>query len=133
MNLTITSLLTGIFALLMVPLSLQISIRRAKLGGISGGLTFGDGGDETLRRRIRAHGNFIEYAPTALIAVALIEYGGGARTLVVGLAGAFLISRLLHAVGMLYTSTPILRGVGMLVQHAAFLVAGCWLVYRAVA
>ena len=38
--------------------SVQTSLRRAKLN-----TAFGDAGDETLRRRIRAHGNFIEYAP----------------------------------------------------------------------
>lgn len=116
----------------MVPLSLQVSLRRVKIGGVSSG----DGGDETLRRRIRAHGNSIEYAPTALIVVGLVEHGDGAKSLVVGLACAFLASRLPHAVGrsgMLHTSTPTLRGVGMLIQHAAFLVAGCWLVLRAVA
>jgi len=130
MALPITSLLAGIFMLLMVPLSLQISISRAKIGGISGGLTFGDGGDETLRRKIRAHGNFIEYAPTALIALGLVEYGGGATILVLSLAGAFLISRLIHAGGMLYTSTPLLRGIGMLIQHVAFILAGGWLVLQ---
>lgn len=129
MTLTITSLLAGIFALLMVPLSLQVSMRRVGLDGIS----FGDGDDEILRRRIRAHGNFIEYAPTALISVGLIEYGGGAKPFVIGLASAFLASRILHAAGMLYTSTPTLRAGGMLVQHAAFLVAGCWLVYQTIA
>jgi uncharacterized membrane protein YecN with MAPEG domain len=66
MTLPITSLLAGVFALLMVPLTLQISMRRARLGGISAG----DGTDEVLPRRIRAHGNFIEYAPTALIEAA---------------------------------------------------------------
>ena len=129
MTLPITSLLAGIFALLMVPLSLQVSMRRVKLDGIS----FGDGNDEILRRRIRAHGNFIEYAPTALISVALIEYGGGAKALVIGLACAFFVSRVLHAVGMLYTSTPTLRAGGMLIQHAAFLISGCWLLYHAIA
>ena len=129
MTLPITSLLAGIFALLMVPLSLQISMRRVKIGGVSSG----DGGDETLRRRIRAHGNFIEYAPTALVVVGLVEYGGAAKSLVAGLACAFLASRLLHAAGMLYASTPTLRGGGMLIQHAAFLVAGGWLVSRALA
>jgi uncharacterized protein len=129
MTLTITSLLAGIFALLMVPLSLQVSMRRVKLEGIS----FGDGDDDILRRRIRAHGNFIEYAPTALISVALIEYAGGTNLLVIGLACAFLVSRILHAAGTLYTSTPTLRASGMLIQHAAFLIAGCWLVYQTIA
>lgn len=127
MALPITSFLAGLFVLLMVPLSLQVSIRRVKLGGIA----TGDGNDETLRRRIRAHGNFIEYAPTALIAVGLIEFGGGGKSLIAGLAIAFLISRVLHAIGMLYASTPTLRATGMLIQNAAFLTAGVWLVLKA--
>ena len=35
--LPVTSCLTGLFVLLMVPLSLQVSIRRVKLGGIATG------------------------------------------------------------------------------------------------
>jgi uncharacterized protein len=128
MTLQVTTFLAGVFALLMVPLSLQISTRRVKLGGVSSG----SANDETLRRRIRAHGNFIEYAPTALIAVGLIEFGGGSRSLVVGLAIAFCLSRIMHAIGMLYTFTPTLRAAAMLIQHAAFLVAGVCLVLKAV-
>ena len=128
MTLQVTTFLAGVFALLMVPLSLQVSIRRVKLDRTVNGAT----GDETLRRRIRAHGNFIEYVPTALIAVGLVEFGGGGKPLVVSLAVAFCLSRVLHAVGMLYTSTPTLRAGAMLIQHAAFLIAGIWLVIRAI-
>lgn len=127
MTLPVTSLLAGIFSLLMVPLSLQVSMRRATLG-----VSAGDASDETLRRRVRAHGNFIEYAPMAVIAVGLIEFGGASRSLAVSLAVAFFLSRTLHAIGMLYTSTPTLRAGGMLIQHVAFLVAGVWLVLEAI-
>jgi len=127
MSLPITSLLAGIFSLMMIPLSLQVSMRRFKTG-----IADSSGADDlVLRRRIRAHGNFIEYAPTALIALGLIEYGGATTFLVYSLAAAFLGSRLLHALGMLYASGPALRGAGMLIQHAAFLVAGSWLVLKA--
>lgn len=127
MSLPITSLLAGLFTLMMIPLSVQVSMRRFKTGiaDMSGVR------DETLRRRIRAHGNFTEYAPTALIALGLIEYAGAATLLVWSLAAAFFLSRLMHALGMLYTSGPALRGAAMLVQHAAFLVAGSWLVAKA--
>lgn len=128
MTLQITTLLAGVFAFLMVLLSLQVSLRRVKLEGSTNGI----GSDETLRRRVRAHGNFIEYAPTALIAVGLTEYGGGSKSLVIGLAIAFCLSRLIHAVGMLYASTPTLRAIAMLVQHAAFLVVGVSLVLIAI-
>jgi hypothetical protein len=128
MTLPIASMLAGLFALMMVPLSAQVSIARLHAGMVA----FGDGGDETLRRRMRAHGNFIEYAPTALIAVGLMELGGAGPALVGTLAAAFLVSRVLHAVGMLYASTPVLQGIGMVVQHLAFLAAGAWLVVAAV-
>ena len=128
MNLQVTTFLAGIFALLMVPLSLQVSLQRIKLGGVSSD----SASDETLRRRIRAHGNFIEYAPTALIVMGLVEGGGGAMPLVLGLAIAFGLSRIMHAIGMLYTSTPKLRATAMLMQHAAFLVSGISLVIKAI-
>ena len=73
MSLPATSLLAGLFSVAMVLLSVQISVRRFKTG-----IAAGDGGeDRTLRRRVRAHGNFIEYAPTALLATGLVEYAAG--------------------------------------------------------
>jgi uncharacterized protein len=127
-TLPVTSVLAGLFALFMVALSLQVSLRRVKLGRPAAG----DAKDETLRRRVRAHGNFIEYVPTGLIVVGLMEAGGAANLLVAGLAAALFVSRVLHAIGMLYTATPTLRAGGMLIQHAAFLVAGVWLLLKAV-
>ena len=109
---------------MMVPLSLQISLRRAGLK-----TAFGDADDETLRRRIRAHGNFVEYVPVGLIALGLVEWNDGPPLFVWGLGVALLLARLLHAYGMLYTSTPNFRGAAMLLQHAAFLAAGGWLVW----
>lgn len=125
MSFHITSLFAGLLALMMVPMSLQVSLRRV---GVKA--SFGDADDETLRRRIRAHGNFIEYVPTALIALGLVEWNAAPPTLVWTLGIAFLASRVLHAYGMLYASTPTVQGIGMIVQHLAFLVAGGWLVYQ---
>jgi hypothetical protein len=93
---------------------------------------FGDAGDETLRRRVRAHGNFIEYAPLALIALGLVEYGGATPWVVWLLGGGFLLSRILHAIGMLFTSTPTLRVLAMLMNHSSFLASGIWLVAQSV-
>lgn len=127
MSLAITSLFAGLLTLMMVPLSLQVSLRRAGLN-----TTFGDAGDEMLRRRIRAHGNFIEYVPTGLIALGLVEWSG-APTLFVWVLGTALVgARMLHSYGMLYTSTPTFRAAAMLIQHAAFLAAGAWLVWVSV-
>ena len=124
MSFGITSLFAGLLTLMMVPLSLQISLRRAGLK-----TAFGDADDETLRRRIRAHGNFVEYVPVGLIALGLVEWNDGPPLFVWGLGVALLLARLLHSYGMLYTSTPNFRGAAMLLQHAAFLAAGGWLVW----
>ncbi|GFE88250.1 MAPEG family protein [Steroidobacter agaridevorans] len=118
-----TGWVAGIFALLIVPLSVQVSLRRAKTNAV-----FGDAGDEALRKRIRAHGNFIEYAPLAVAVLGLVEYRGGASWVVWSLAAGFVFSRVMHAIGMLFTSTPPVRAMAMLVNHASFLAAGIWLV-----
>jgi hypothetical protein len=109
---------------MMVPLSFQVSLRRAGVRA-----TFGDADDETLRRRIRAHGNFVEYVPTGLIALGLVEWNAAPPLLVWLLGIALLLARVLHAYGMLYTSTPTVRGIAMVTQHVMFLAAGAWLVY----
>jgi len=123
MSLHVTSFTAALFALMIVPLSFQITIRRFKVRA-----RIGDAGDETLRRRIRAHGNFIEYAPLALIVLGLVEGQGAPSLLVWPLAIAFLASRAAHAIGMLYASTPTFGAIGMTIQHAAFLISGAWLI-----
>jgi hypothetical protein len=124
MTFAITSLFAGLLTLMMVPLSLQVSLRRAGLNS-----TFGDAGDDMLRRRIRAHGNFIEYVPTALIALGLVEWTGAPPVFVWVLGSALVGSRMLHSWGMLHTSTPTLRAIAMVTQHTMFLAAGAWLVW----
>lgn len=91
-------------------------------------MVFGDADDEELRRKIRAHGNYIEYVPTGLIALALVEMAGATALLVGVLGGSFLVSRTLCALGMLIGSTP-MRGAGMILTHVMFLVSGGWLLH----
>lgn len=123
-TLPITSIVAALFAICMVPLSLQISMRRLKLGSV----VYGDADDEELRRKIRAHGNYIEYVPTGLIALALVEMAGATAPLVWVLGGSFPVSRTLCAIGMLIGSTP-MRGAGMILTHVMFLGSGGWLLY----
>ncbi|MGB4248959.1 MAG: MAPEG family protein [Pseudohongiellaceae bacterium] len=127
MTLQITSILTGLFCLFMVTLSLRVSLRRREMN-----VSVGDGGDKVLQRRIRAHGNFIENAPLMVLAVAVIEYNAGVRWLVAVIALAFLVSRVVHAIGILYMERPTLRAIAMVMQHSAFVVAGLWLLWTAI-
>jgi uncharacterized protein len=129
-NFEVTSIIASILAILMLPLTLQISIRRAALGKAANDLTavvFGDGGDEKLRRRIRALGNFIEYVPMCLIMLALIESSGAGETLLWSVGGLLVCGRVLHALGMLYINNPAPRGIAMFMTYASFIVPAIWL------
>lgn len=65
---TITGLYAGFAGLMLLVLSLRvIRVRRVR------SLSLGDGGDQDLARRIRAHGNFCEYVPLALILIGSVE------------------------------------------------------------
>lgn len=116
--LPITSIFVAVFSFALVMLSFPVSLQRLKIGEFGG-----DSADETLRRRIRAQGNFIEYVPLGLIGLAFIEANAASTWLVVGVGSTLVLGRLLHAVGMLHSSAP-LRGVGMIFTYLALLVAG---------
>lgn len=125
MNLVVSSWTSALAGVALVALSLPISLRRAKVGAVSG-----DGGDDVLRRRIRAQGNFIEYVPLALLLLALSELQGADQFAVVGTAAALVLGRLLHAMGMLSGSTP-LRGAGMILTYVSLLLGAMTLVVGA--
>ncbi|WP_198403465.1 MAPEG family protein [Celeribacter ethanolicus] len=71
MTLTLTAFYAGLTGLLYLSLSIHVIKQRLNIGQ---GL--GDGGDDTLNRRIRAHGNFNEYAPLTLVLIAGFEAMG---------------------------------------------------------
>lgn len=91
----------------------------------------GDGGQAPLRRAIRAHGNFIEQAPLALLLIVLAE-GLGALPLVIHVLGILLlIGRLASAWQLSHTLGPgMLRSVGAGATLLATLAAAVLLLYR---
>jgi len=123
--LPITSLLTGGLLILLVVLSGMVTARRAVLGG----LEFGDGDDDVLRRRIRAHGNLVEIAPMVVLGVGLLEYAGAPGQFVLWAAVIFLFGRLLHALRM-YLANPWIGLSSIISQHVICLGAGVWLLNR---
>ena len=95
----ITGIYAGLCGVLLVLLYLRISQRRmaAKIG-------LGTGGDAELERRVRAHGNFIESVPMALVLLFLFEHAG-AQPLHVHAFGILLVlSRVAHAHGLSKTA-----------------------------
>jgi uncharacterized protein len=93
--LKITLLFASLHALLMLALAARVVFHRrsAKIG-------IGDGGDKALARKIRAHANFIEYVPVALILLALLELAGLAVLWLWIFGGLLLLARVLHAIGL---------------------------------
>jgi len=122
-SLPVTSTIAACLAIIMFPLTFQVSLRRISAGNV----VFGDAGEDVLRRRIRAFGNFVEYAPMCLVLLALVEMGGGSQILLWTVGGLLLLGRIVHALGMLYANNAAPRGAAMIMTYAAFLVPAVWL------
>jgi uncharacterized membrane protein YecN with MAPEG domain len=112
---TITPFYAGLLALLFIYLSLRVIGRRQATR-----TSLGDGGDSLLMRRLRAHANFAEYVPLALILMALAELQGvsgwGLHT--IGLC--LVTGRVVHARALSREPEPAGgRVLGMLLTFAA--------------
>lgn len=92
----ITSIYAAILALLALALVRRIVLHRRRLR-----TGMGDGGDEALRRAIRAHANLVENAPLFLILFACAEYQGLAHWALHGFGVVFVAGRLMHAYSLL--------------------------------
>ncbi len=91
----ITLLFAALHVVLMLWLAWRVVAQRraAKIG-------LGTGGDYTLERAVRVHGNFIEYVPFALLMLALLELSGLGAIWLWIFGTLLLTGRLLHARGL---------------------------------
>ncbi len=88
----ITPLYAALAAVILIVLSIRvIGARRSHKVAI------GDGADENLARRIRAHGNFTEYTPLVLVLILLLELGGAPAWQLHLLGVALILGRIVHA------------------------------------
>jgi hypothetical protein len=122
--LPVTISTTAIFVLMLTGLSLLVSLRRKDLNLLSG-----DGDDRILRRRIRTHGNFIENAPLIVFLVLSLEAVLTTSSAVWGVAAILVLSRILHAIGSLKRSKPLIAPA-MVIQHLTLLICGVWLLIQ---
>lgn len=97
----ISFITTGFLSLLCVFLSINVASFRAK-----NNIAYGDGGNEALIRRIRAHGNFCEYVPLCLIMLLLAEIALTPKFIIGFLAICLVIARLSHAYALTFYETP---------------------------
>lgn len=114
-----TALYAGLLTILFLLLSLRVIAARRETR-----TSLGDGDDLALRHRIRAHGNFAEYAPIGLLLIALAESltTSGWWLHVLGLT--LLAGRSTHALALsrAYVSPP-LRIAGMALTFTALTLA----------
>ncbi|TYC67868.1 glutathione metabolism protein [Stappia sp. BW2] len=126
MALYITPLFAGLLTLLYIYLSIRvIAVRKSERVGL------GDGGHSGLQRRMRAHGNFAEYAPLALVLMLILELTGTAHWLLWALGLALLAGRALHAYSVSQEPEPLkFRVAGMGLTFTVLAVAALTLLLQ---
>ncbi len=96
MILPITLTIAGAAALINIWLMIRVGQVRT-----SEKVSIGDGGNENVIRRMRAHSNYIESAPFVVLLVAAIELASATSpTWLWIVSGLYLLGRVAHGVGM---------------------------------
>ncbi len=110
----VTALYAALLGFLLIFLSVRVIAGRR-----AGGINLGTGGDPLFERRVRAQGNFAEYAPIGLVLLLVLEGGGTAVWALHGLGVLLLAGRLLHAYSLALTESNVFaRVAGMLATFA---------------
>ena len=108
--LPVTIVFVAVFALIQIPMTVAVGLRRLQTD-----VQFLDGGDNVLLQRMRAHGNFTETVPIALLAMAAAELAGAPHALLWAGGTALLLGRLVHYATIVTTGF----GIGPRDRHAA--------------
>ena len=91
----------GLLGLILLFLSLRVVRLRNNLM-----IELGDGGNDELRRAIRAHANFVEYVPICLLLI-LVGQGMAVSGWIILVAMiALVVGRALHAIGLSGNAGP---------------------------
>jgi uncharacterized protein len=126
MILPITLTIAGAAAILHIWLSVRVSRLRGPLK-----IGVGDGGNDMLARRMRAHGNYAENMPIFLILLALTELAAGGNLWLWGAAILFVFARIAHAFGMDRAGANPLRVGGITLSWLVLLGMGAYAIYLA--
>ena len=88
----VTALYAGLLTALYLVLTFRVIAARRR-----GRVDLGDADDPLLRRLVRGHGNFAEYAPLGLVLLGVLEQGGWSAWALHGLGLMLLAGRASHA------------------------------------
>jgi uncharacterized membrane protein YecN with MAPEG domain len=123
---SVTALYAGLSGLLLLALAARVVARRrgARIG-------IGTGDDRELERRVRAHGNAVEYLPLGLVLLLVAELAGLGAAWLHAAGVALVASRVAHAYGLSRSAgTSPGRFVGTLGTWLVILALSLWLVAR---
>jgi uncharacterized membrane protein YecN with MAPEG domain len=93
---------------------------------ISEKILHGDGGHGPLHRRMRAQSNFTEYTPIALVLILVLDLTNQDGWLLGLTALAFMLGRVLHAIGMDAETAAKPRMIGMMMTLPLLLLWAAW-------
>lgn len=103
---TITMFYAGLLGLVLLALSVRVVYLRR---GLKVGL--GSGGNDALERAVRAHANFCEYVPIALLLILLLEASAAVSGWLLHILGIGLVAgRVLHGMFGLNLSSGVSAG-----------------------
>ncbi len=123
--LSITPIYIAIAVIMYTGLSFFVISGRGKYK-----VSIGDGNEPKFARTMRAHGNFAEYAPLALLAMAAAELAGAPGGVIHAAGASLLIGRAAHGYCFLFTESGMkLRVGGMMLTFFAMWItaaAGIW-------
>jgi uncharacterized protein len=95
----VTPLYAAVLVLWFIVLGLRVISRRR-----SARVSLGDGGNAPLQRAIRAHANFAEYVPLALLLLAILEASRFSIYLLHVIGIVLVLARLLHGYALAFTA-----------------------------
>lgn len=121
----VTVLFIGLFALIQVPLTMMVGLRRAQTN-----IHFFDGGDQILLRRMRAHANFTETVPIVLLAMGAAEVAAIPAWALWAGGLCLFIGRLMHVIIIISKGWGLPRALGMILTFIPMAGFGAWCVYR---
>ncbi|VTU26384.1 Inner membrane protein YecN [Variovorax sp. SRS16] len=126
---SISALYAALLGLFAAVLTVRVILNRVKTG-----IQAADGGNARLGQAIRAHANFAEQVPLALLLIVLAELAGTPGGIVHALGAALVVARLANAWGLsrsLGPTMPRQAGAGLTVLVVA--AASLLLLYRLLA
>ena len=120
MTIPVTGLYLGLTIVLAIVLGMRVGLMRGQTK-----ISILDGGNVELALKMRQHGNLLETAALTLLAMAVIEINGAGDALLHGLGIAYVLTRILHPIGLKADSiTHPLRAVGAAGSTLVMLIAG---------